>query len=326
MWSAPGKSGGAVRDSRNLPSMELRHHRTFPLLNSLGKQSRTFILLTSAVLIALVAVADYVTGVELRFYIFYWPSIALVSWYIGRRWGFVAVALSTLGSALANGAEWLAVRTYVLWWNITVNIASFVLLAYLISQLRELVDWEREVARTDFVTGLPNTRAFYEALGVELSRSRRTRTAVTLAYLDIDDFKQVNDRFGHEAGDRALREIAQTIRENLRHPDLLARLGGDEFAILLPATGRVEAQAVLGRLQAELGRLQTQLPEDGAVERWQITFSLGAVTCPTGACSADELIRAADDLMYEVKQEGKNAARFEVLGERAGPGSEAPPP
>jgi diguanylate cyclase (GGDEF)-like protein len=242
-----------------------------------------------------------------------------MSWYLGRRWGFFAVALSTLGSALANGAEWLAVRPYVLWWNTTVNVASFVLLAYMTSQLRALVDWEREVARTDFVTGLPNTRAFYEALGVELSRSRRTRTAVTLAYLDIDEFKQVNDQFGHDAGDRALREIAQTIRGNLRDPDLLARLGGDEFAILLPATDRVEAQAVLGRLQAKL-------QEGGAAKRWRTPFSLGAVTCANGAYGADDLIRAADNLMYEVKQAGKNASRFAMLGERGGTGPETGQP
>jgi len=318
MGSAPDESGGSVRDSRNLPPVEPRYRRTFPLLKSLGQQARTFIVLTSAALIVLVAAADYLTGTELRFYIFYWPSIAMASWYVGRRWGLFAVALSTLGSALANGAEWLAVKPSVLWWNIAVNVASFALLAYMISQLRVLFDWEREAARTDFVTGLPNTRAFYEALGVELSRSRRTRTPLSLAYLDIDDFKQLNDHFGHDAGDRALREIAQTIRRSLRAPDLLARLGGDEFAILLPATGRVEAQAALRRLQAGL-------QEDGAAERWRISFSLGAVTCPNGACGADDLIRAADNLMYEVKLGGKNGARFEVLGERAGLGSETAP-
>jgi diguanylate cyclase (GGDEF)-like protein len=309
----PSRPGGA-----QLSSSRPRHAGP-NFLSALERRSGKLVVAIGVLLIVIVAVADYVTSSDLRFFIFYWPSIAIMSWYVGRRWGFFAVALSTLGSTLANGAEWAAVRTYVLWWNATVNVASFALLAYMISQLRELVDWERDVARTDFVTGLPNTRAFYEALGVELSRSSRTRTSVTLAYLDIDDFKQLNDRFGHDAGDRALREIAQMIRRNLRDPDLLARLGGDEFAILLPATGRVEAQAVLGRLQAELH-------EDGIAERWQTTFSLGAVTCPNGACGADELIRAADDLMYEAKQEGKNAARFEALGERAGLGPETAPP
>jgi diguanylate cyclase (GGDEF)-like protein len=319
MANVPSASAGAGRPGGARLSSSRPRHAGPTFLSDLEQRSGKLVVVIGVLLIAIVTVADYLTGPELRFYIFYWPSIAMVSWYVGRRWGFFAVALSALGSALANGPEWLAVRPYVLWWNTTANVASFALLAYMISQLRALVDWEREVARTDFVTGLPNTRSFYEALGVELSRNRRTRTAVTLAYLDIDDFKQVNDRFGHDAGDRALREIAQTIRGNLRDPDLLARLGGDEFAILLPATDRVEAQAVLGRLQAKLH-------EGGAAKRWRTSFSLGAVTCANGACGADDLIRAADNLMYEVKQEGKNAARFEVLGERAGTGPDTGQP
>ena len=313
MANAPGAPAAADRPGGARLSSSRPHRGSYTFLSALEQRSGKLVVALGVLLIVIVAAVDYVTGPELRFYIFYWPAIAMVSWYVGRRWGFFAVALSTLGSSLANGPEWLAVRTYVLWWNITVNVASFVLLAYMTSQLRALVDWEREVARTDFVTGLPNTRAFYEALGVELSRSRRTRTSVTLAYLDIDDFKQVNDRFGHDAGDRALREVAETIRGTLRGPDLVARLGGDEFVILLPATGRVEAQAVLGRVQAELHR-------HGVEERWRATFSLGAVTSPDGSCGADDLIRAADELMYEVKQGGKNSSRFELVGERAATG------
>jgi diguanylate cyclase (GGDEF)-like protein len=306
MSSVPTPASGAGRPGATRLSSP-RPRRAGPTsLSDLAEHSGKLVVGIGLLLIVLVAVADYVTAIELRFYIFYWPSIVMISWYAGRRWGFLAAALSAAGSALANGAEWLAVTKFVLCWNIGVNVASFALLAYMTSKLRVLVDWERDVARTDFVTGLPNTRAFYEALGVELSRSRRTRTSLTLAYLDIDDFKQLNDRFGHDAGDRALREIAQTIRGDLRDPDFVARLGGDEFAILLPGTDEDEAVLIIQRLQ----RTTISRAVDAG---WEISFSIGLVSCAGAGAIAEELVGQADSLMYEAKSAGKSTIRHRLL-------------
>ncbi len=267
---------------------------------------RHLVALAGVALIALLGLVDYVTGPDLRFYILYWPPIIALAWFCGRRWGYVAVALSTVASALANGPEWAAAQYYILWWNLAASLASFTFLAFLVSTVRRLVQQERETARTDFLTSLANGRAFEEALTVELARSRRSPAPVSLTYVDIDDFKLVNDRLGHSAGDGALREFALRLRRGVREHDIVARLGGDEFAVLLPETGAAEARTVVERLRRTLAQ-----PVAGV--GWPLSASIGAVTCLDATATGDELIRAADELMYGAKQGGKNAARFSVL-------------
>ncbi len=256
--------------------------------------------------IAGLGVVDYLTGPDLRFYLLYWPPITALAWFCGRGWGYTAVALSTAASALANGPQWAAAQHYVLWWNLGTSLVSFTFLAFLVVSLRRMVGHERETARTDFLTRLANGRAFDEALTVELARCRRTLAAVSLIYVDIDDFKLVNDRLGHGAGDSTLRELAGRLRKGVREHDLVARLGGDEFGILLPETPPTEMHVVVERLRRTLA-------DPVAGVDWPVSASIGAVTFLGGACSGDDLIRIADDLMYEAKQGGKNAARFSVL-------------
>ena len=276
------------------------------LLAFLARRSRGFVLLAGALLILLLGVVNSLTGPELRFYVFYWLPIAMVAWFAGQRWGYAAVIGSGAGWALANGSEWLAERPNVLIWNTAVSLLSFALLAHLIARLRLLVDQERETARTDYLTGIANARAMTEALEAEIGRARRSGAPLTLAYLDLDDFKQVNDRLGHEAGDRALVAIARAIRGNLRAGDSVARIGGDEFAFLLPETDQVQAPAVVGRVLARMREAVTRA-------RLSITFSVGAVTCRGFSGAADELLRRADGLMYEAKQGGKNAVRSATI-------------
>jgi diguanylate cyclase (GGDEF)-like protein len=287
----------------------------FPSGNVASRRLRTLIVSLAILVILAVAVIDYLTPPTLRFYFLCWPSIAATASYAGRRWAYLATGLSAAGSALANGGQWAAIGTPALVWNIAINTVSLALLGSLVVQVRRLVEREHDLARTDFLTGLPNARAFYEALATELVRSRRSHAALTVAYLDIDDFKKINDSLGHQAGDGVLREIARTIRAGIRAPDLVARLGGDEFAILLPETGSDEASTALGRILAPLA---------AAVSRgdWHLGLSVGAVTCLNGYCSGDEIIRGADDLMYQVKQSGKNGARYAVVAADAHPGGE----
>ena len=275
---------------------------------------RQLVAAAGLALIVVLAVVDYLTGPDLRFYILYWPPITALAWFCGRRWGYAAVVLSTAASALANGPEWAAARYYILWWNLAASLVSFTFLAFLVSTLRRMVEHERETARTDFLTSLANGRAFDEALAVELARSRRSRAPVSLAYVDIDDFKLVNDRLGHGAGDAALREFAHRLWRGVREHDIVARLGGDEFAVLLPETAAVEARVVVERLRRTLA-------EPVAGVGWPLTASVGAVTCLDATATGDELIRSADGLMYGAKQGGKDAARFSVLDAAGRPGT-----
>jgi diguanylate cyclase (GGDEF)-like protein len=126
-----------------------------------------------------------------------------------------------------------------------------------------------------------------------------------LAYIDLDNFKTVNDTYGHLIGDSLLRLVADTIRNNIRTTDVLARLGGDEFVVLLPETDFEQSEIVINKVQ-------TQLLDEMKKNNWPVTFSIGAVTFLTPPESVDEMIKKADNLMYSAKKNGKNTKKREV--------------
>jgi diguanylate cyclase len=166
---------------------------------------------------------------------------------------------------------------------------------------------ERELAETsalvreDVLTLALNRRGLNEAFAVEAARSDRERRSLAVALLDVDNFKQLNDRLGHAAGDDALKHLASVIRQSLRPTDSIARYGGEEFVILLPNTGLDEAAAVMARVQRELTR-RFFLHNN---ERLLITFSAGVTLRRSGDDEAATLARA-DEAMLRAKREGKN--------------------
>ena len=157
-------------------------------------------------------------------------------------------------------------------------------------------------AVTDELTGLANRRRFMEVVELELKRAERFQSPLGLLLVDLDDFKLVNDRFGHGTGDEVLRALSDVFRESLRDVDLAARLGGEEFAVLLPETDYSGAAGVAERLRASLASLELQAP-DG--EPFGVTASFGVGVYPE-AQSVDELLRTADAALYRAKAEGKN--------------------
>jgi diguanylate cyclase (GGDEF)-like protein len=157
-------------------------------------------------------------------------------------------------------------------------------------------------AVTDELTGLANRRRFMEVVELELKRAERFQSPLGLLLVDLDDFKLVNDRFGHGTGDEVLRALSDVFRESLRDVDLAARLGGEEFAVLLPETDYSGAAGVAERLRASLASLELAAP-DG--EGFGVTASFGVAVYPE-AQSVDELLRTADAALYRAKAEGKN--------------------
>jgi len=158
-------------------------------------------------------------------------------------------------------------------------------------------------ARTDPLTGLLNRRAFLEEIARHIDRMERERLPGTLMFIDLDHFKEVNDRFGHEAGDTVLREVAALLRDLVRPSDLVARLGGDEFALWLDNTDHMTAAE-----RAEWLRVQgtAKLVEAIAGANPGLTMSIGIATRqPDGGEEIDQLIRRADQAMYGVKQAGR---------------------
>jgi diguanylate cyclase (GGDEF)-like protein len=160
-----------------------------------------------------------------------------------------------------------------------------------------------ELADTDDLTGIWNKRYFRRHLPQEFERARVYSLPLSLLMFDVDDFKQVNDGFGHTVGDVVLSELCGTVRETLRPPDLFARFGGDEFAIILPHTDMHGAIAVAERIMKRVRRLTIPTDEEGAITP---SISIGIADCETTDSSAADLLRRADERLYAAKREGKN--------------------
>ncbi|HEX5725243.1 MAG TPA: sensor domain-containing diguanylate cyclase, partial [Longimicrobiaceae bacterium] len=157
-------------------------------------------------------------------------------------------------------------------------------------------------ATTDSLTGLPNRRTFEQKLAAAASRFDRYARPFSLVMLDVDHFKQVNDAWGHPAGDRVLQEVAAVLREGVRDLDLAARVGGEEFVLLLPETGLQAAAEVAERIRRTV---------EGRPVAWEgrtlaVTVSLGVAACPECAAAPNEALKLADEALYRAKGSGRN--------------------
>lgn len=196
------------------------------------------------------------------------------------------------------------------YWNAAIRLGYFVVFAWILSALRRAHDRERRLARHDGLTGIANRQAFAELTLGEIARSRDSGNPMSLAYIDCDNFKTVNDRFGHGAGDAVLRETALLLSARLGPAGAVARIGGDEFAVLLHATGAAQARALLERLHADLADLARR-------HGWPVTYSIGIATYLSPPADFESAIRASDRLMYQVKTAGKDGIAQAVFGTAA---------
>lgn len=250
-------------------------------------------------LVAVIGFIDYLLGPRLSFAIFYLVPIALGAWWGGFAQGILlsaACAVSWQIGEIAGGAESSSV---IHLWNGTARFGIFVITSSLLSRLRVSLFLEKKLARSDPLTGAANGRTFYEAVSQTVERVLRTKSPLSLAYLDLDNFKWLNDKLGHSAGDEALCILVRTIHQNIRSTDLLARLGGDEFALLLPECGEPHARAILDRILDRFG-------QEMASKDWPVTLSMGAMTFPQPLRDVDAMVRRVDELMYRAKKAGKN--------------------
>lgn len=272
-----------------------------------GGKSKQFTMAIAIVLLAIIGVTDYSTGTSISFGVFYLLPVSLVSWFVGSTAGvlFSGASAMTWYAAFVLAQPVPELHPLIVAWNAATRLGFFLAVAGLTSGLRSALDREKVLARTDFLTGATSARAFYELTGLELQRAKRYHHPVTLLYLDLDNFKQVNDQLGHAAGDNLLVKVVETLRQNLRSSDVVARLGGDEFAVLLPETGSAAGQSVASKAHT---RLVAELHEDP----WQVTVSIGVATCHEPPCDVDWLVRKADMLMYAAKNSGGNAIMYEV--------------
>lgn len=274
----------------------------------LGRLPPWIVLGSCWLLLALVASADHLVGLDVHLEAFYFVPIAVVAWRCGLRNGMVIAALAAALWTLVDIADRPArIPHGLVVWNAAVELTFFAGVALLASSVAKQAHHLQGLAQEDSLTGVANRRAFFLALTGAVNLSMRRESAWTLAFLDVDDFKQVNDRSGHKVGDEVLRAVGGTLRASTRRTDVVGRLGGDEFAVLMPETDGCQAEVAVGKLKALLESVMTK-------GGWPVTFSIGVVTFLSVPPSPDAALAAADAQMYEVKRGRKAEVSFGVWG------------
>ena len=204
-----------------------------------------------------------------------------------------AVAVAAVGDTVGD-ALWLAI----------LYSPIVILLAILAHRLRVLSEREGKIASLDPLTGLVNSQSFMKTAGDSLTQDSDQWRPVTTVFIDCDDFKRVNDTWGHLEGDKLLRALAREMSAAIGPAGTVARMGGDEFAVLIRESNGANPVSVIEGLQSAVNELMRG-------NGWPVTLSIGVATFETRPDSADEMVRRADDLMYKVKRGDKNGAMYE---------------
>jgi diguanylate cyclase (GGDEF)-like protein len=254
--------------------------------------------------VPLVGLLDYWTGYGLQVSILYLIPVFGAAWYCGL-WPGVGISVLTGIMSLVVDVEWghSDAGLWVSLWNACMRVWLYFPVAYLAAHLRMHLDRERQFARVDPLTGILNGRAFSEEAERFLALTRRKEQPLTVVYIDLDDFKGVNDSRGHSGGDKVLREVAQALVNCTRPYDLVARMGGDEFCVLLPDTGVDEAKGFMAQASEKLER-------EAELGGWQASFSVGVATFRIPPMTLDTALSVADDLMYQAKRAGKRRVLY----------------
>jgi len=270
------------------------------VLNSVvQKLSKSVWVVIGMGLLITIAVGDYITGSEISFSLFYLLPIAIFSMALS---GMAGVMVAFISAAIWLFIEVLTTEdasSFVHLWNTIIRLGFFLLPAILLRAIEQ----ERRLARTDPLTGAINNRYFTELLQHEIDRSNRYSRPFTLAFIDFDNFKAINDTFGHTFGNTLLHSFAEYVRSNLRRTDYIARVGGDEFVILLPEADEKAARIAVTNLFRKISHEMNG-------RKWPITFSVGVLTMNAPKISVDKILSTADKMMYSVKNNGKNDIKF----------------
>jgi diguanylate cyclase (GGDEF)-like protein len=234
-----------------------------------------------------------------RLGILYVIPVLLVTWTEGLAWGIV-FGIASIGMRELVALDQMPADT-PLPWRITNGAAYVAVVAVAMAGLQTLRRSQAQLAQLviqDPLTNVLNARAFADRLSQELDRNRRYPRPLALLYMDLDNFKVINDTHGHQTGDAVLRLVADAMRRSVRLADIVGRLGGDEFAVLMPETDAQVADAAAKRLVAGLRNVFKGTPN--------VTASIGVVACTATDANTDDLLRKADQAMYDAKRMGKD--------------------
>lgn len=279
-----------------------------------GRKNVVFALALAGV--AAMSVADYMTDPEFAFSLLYLIPIVECARHTGLARSMIVAVLATACwfYSFAFSSEH---ATYIIVWNSFTRFMIFCGTAWAVSQisrqraqLKKALDDEVNLARTDALTGLPNRRAFLDRVRIQHARSSRVHEQICLVYIDLDNFKAINDKHGHAAGDEALVGAAAVLNASIRATDFAARLGGDEFALLLWRCDEPGAREVAQRIHAGIGALARKFEGCG------LGASVGIAIFDVLPETPEKLIELADGAMYEAKQAGKGRANLWLASDK----------
>jgi len=252
----------------------------------------------SGALMIAIYFANTLTPPDVKLGLLYLVPVLLVTWYEGIWVGavFTLVAMALRMAVELEQQPDVSVPISLLNQLSFAVVAAVAMVAY--RRLRRSQEELARLATQDQLTTVLNARAFSDRLTQELERNRRYPRPLALLYLDLDDFKVINDSHGHQTGDAVLRLVADAMRSSVRQADVVGRLGGDEFAVLMPETDAQLADAAAKRLAAGLRNVFKGTPS--------VTASIGVVSCTATDANTDDLLRRADQAMYDAKKMGKD--------------------
>lgn len=242
----------------------------------------------------------YITGPLIEFHLFFFIPIIIASWFTSQFFSYLILLLVIVSWTLG---DYLIVKKnenllpFSL--NAVMHALIIIYLNYLLGYIRQLLIKESQLAREDSLTKISNRRGFYEYGETAVSTANRLQLPITGIFIDLDEFKSINDTYGHKTGDKLLYEIAQIIKEGIRKTDVVGRLGGDEFCIILLNVDSKQAKDFSENLR-------TKLNEKIRQHGWKTTISMGVVSYESTPVSFQDLIQGADNLMYQVKKNGRN--------------------
>ena len=265
------------------------------------------VIIAALITLTIFGLLEFYSGYKLSLFIFFALPVVLVTWYSSRKLGYLFCLLATLTWLLAVRMSGNAYNHgWIFYWNGGIRLAFFLIVARGVSDVKILMRHQTRLAHVDGLTGCLNAYAFHEKCDTLLRLSYRLKQPISLGFIDLDNFKTINDTKGHSEGNRVLKAVAESMMKSVRSTDFVARMGGDEFAILLPNTDTEKAKVVFSHLR-------NQLDADVQCD-WEnsLGYSIGVVTIFNRLISTDEALKLADTLMYQVKKGGKNRVRFEV--------------
>ena len=259
------------------------------------------------IIIMIIGLINYFLGSEISFSVFYISSIYLVIWNSNKIiYGYIVSLFCVIVWLIVDLTSGYNYSHFLIpYWNTLIRLSFLLMFLYLLYYFKRYYKRILQLVRIDFLTGIYNIRAFYKFVELERNRALRNKYNLTICFIDLDNFKSINDNFGHRAGNELLKKIANLIKSNLRITDIVARLGGDEFIVLLPQTNLDQSIKIICKLN-------NKFKEKIKINKLFITMSIGIANFIKIPSSVDKMIQRADNLMYLAKKKGKNNIKSAV--------------